>query len=130
MYIDKQSFEILWKDIFDRDGKMFKMEMLLHFAGPVPGEGVQVGTYSTVETMWDLNKQHLTTFITSGPEGIGTLANEACRSVNGVNYDDFERYSTVGGARPGDALDTGWGPSRGFTIIYAAGGFGEARECR
>jgi hypothetical protein len=63
----------------------------------MPQEGIQFNSGNAVEVMWDLAKHHLSAFITATPDGKSLVANEACRDVDGVNYDDVQRYCTPGG---------------------------------
>ena len=97
MWIDKYSYSVLWKDSYDSETKLFRIGMFEKLAGPVPREGMQLNSGNAIEAIWDINKKHLTIFITNGPGGKGLVANEACRNVDGNNYDDVQRYSTVGG---------------------------------
>ncbi len=97
MYIDKYSFNILWKDIYDTSMNLWKIDMIEHIASDVPGEGVQFETSNWIQTMWDLKRMHLSCTLTAAPDGTQTAANAACRNLNGVNYDNVARYSTPGG---------------------------------
>jgi hypothetical protein len=97
MYIDKQNFIIVWKDVYDSHLKFAKMEMDEHIATSVPNEGIQWETNNTIETVWDPERKHMSWWATTGPGGRGIFANEKCRNVDGENYDDVQRYSTVGG---------------------------------
>jgi Protein of unknown function (DUF1329) len=97
LYIDKDVYVIWWKDGYDTDLKLYKVEMADRIARPVPNEGIQYNGGNAIETMWDMDKHHLTAFVTATPEGKGVLSNDACRNVDGVNYDDVQRYSTPGG---------------------------------
>jgi len=97
LYVDKQAYVAWWKDAYDTDLKLYKVEMTERLARPVPKEGFQYNNGNAMEVMWDLNKHHLTAFVTATPQGKSALSNEACRNVDGVNYDDVERFSTPGG---------------------------------
>ncbi len=97
MWIDKHSYSVLWKDLYNSEMKLFRIGMFEKLAAPVPREGMQLNSGNAIEAIWDVKKGHLTIFITNGPGGKGLVANEACRNVDGVNYDDVQRYSTVGG---------------------------------
>jgi Protein of unknown function (DUF1329) len=97
MWIDKHVYSMVWKDVYNSKMRLFKIGMFEKLAAPVPREGIQVNGGNGIEAMWDMDKQHLTVFITNGPNGKGLVANEACRNVDGNNYDDVQRYSTVGG---------------------------------
>src|SRR5277367_2634821 len=92
MWIDKYSHGLLWKDIYNQKMQFIKTAMCNHIASPVPDEGKQYETDNEVETFWSLDHQHLSAWITSGGGGQGNVANSACRNLNGVNYDDVERY--------------------------------------
>jgi Protein of unknown function (DUF1329) len=97
LYIDKHSYNITWKELYNPGMKLIKFESSQKIAGEVPGEGMQFYTGNSVETMWDITRNHLTFFVTAGPGNKGLVTNEACRNVDGVNYDDVKRYSSVGG---------------------------------
>jgi hypothetical protein len=98
IYVDKDSYDMSWKDLYDPAMKLIKIESSQKSAGEVAGEGTQYYTGNAIETMWDITKDHLSFFVTAGPDGKGGLvANEACRNVDGVNYDDVKRYGSVGG---------------------------------
>ena len=96
IYVDKESHTASWKDGYDPDFKLFKVEMSEQIAQPVPQEGIQFDG-NELETIWDLGKHHLSAFITASPDGKSVVANEACRDVDGVNYDDIERFCTPSG---------------------------------
>ncbi len=97
-YFDKVSYNISWKDLYDNAMKLIKLQSSQKIASEVPGQGKQFYAGNSIETMWAITKDHLTCFVTAGPDRKGGLvANEACRNVDGVNYDDVKRYSTVGG---------------------------------
>ncbi|MGH7906276.1 MAG: DUF1329 domain-containing protein [Candidatus Binataceae bacterium] len=97
MYVDKYTFGVLWKDLYDDNMKLIKVMMANKIAGPVPHEGMQFFNGNAIETMWDLNQGHVSTFLTAAPGGGALSANQDCRNVDGVNYDDIGRYCTVGG---------------------------------
>lgn len=96
-YVDKNSYNVLWKDLYNTGMRLFKIDMSEHVARPVPHEGVQYSNGNAIETMWDIDKMHLTGFVTAMPSGIGIVTGEQCRNLDGVNYDDVAQYSTVGG---------------------------------
>jgi hypothetical protein len=98
MYIDQQSYNISWKDLYSPEMKLAKIQSSQKIAGPVPQEGIQFYNGNSIETVWDITKNHLTFFVTAGPDGKGGLVtNEACRNVDGVNYDEVKRYGSIGG---------------------------------
>ena len=97
LYVDKEAYTASWKDGYDEGLKLFKIEMSERIAGLIPSQGIQFDRGNAIEVMWDLNKHHLSAFITATPDGKSVLANEACRNVDGVNYDDIERFCTPGG---------------------------------
>jgi len=97
VYIDKYSFNNSWKDLYNPAMKLFKFQSSQKIAADIPGEGMQFYTGNSIETMWDITKDHLSFFVTAGPDGKALVTNEACRNVDGVNYDDVKRYGTVGG---------------------------------
>lgn len=97
VYVDQYSYNTSWKDLYDPTMKLIKFQSSQKLAGEVPGEGMQFYAGNSIETMWDITKDHLTFFVTAGPDGKGLVANEECRNVDGVNYDDVKRYGSVGG---------------------------------
>ncbi len=98
MYIDKESYDVSWKELYDTAMKLIKFQSSQKIAAPIPGQGTQFYTGNSIETMWDITTDHLSFFATAGPDRKGGLvANEACSNVDGVDYDDVKRYSTVGG---------------------------------
>jgi Protein of unknown function (DUF1329) len=97
MYIDKYSYVISWKDIYNPDFKLYKIQMSERIAAPIPGEGIQYSSGNGIEAMWDLQKRHLSVFLTASPDGRQLVSNEKCRNVDGVNYDDINRYSMPSG---------------------------------
>ncbi len=97
LYVDKNSDEVLWKDGFDLDMKFVKIGMSSKIATPVPQEGLQLGTGNEIEVMWDVQKNHASLYLTAGPTGVGLVANDQCRNLNGVDYNDLKRYSTPAG---------------------------------
>jgi hypothetical protein len=96
-YIDKHSFVVLWKDLYNTDMRLFKINMSLKIAAPVQNAGIQYSNGNVIEAMWDIDKNHCTLFVTTMPGGTGIRNGKACRNVDGVNYDDINQYSTVGG---------------------------------
>jgi hypothetical protein len=97
MYVDKSTFVIFWKDIYDPHMKLFKLQMANRFATPVPREGLQLSNGNAIEIMWNLDTAHMSAFMTAGPDGRGQFSNEECRNLDGVNYDDIARYSMPSG---------------------------------
>ena len=97
MYLDKDNFVIVWKDVYDSQMKFAKIEMVEHIATSVPNEGIQWETNNTIETVWDPDRRHMSWWATTGPGGRGILAKERCRNVDGEDYDDLQRYSSVSG---------------------------------
>jgi hypothetical protein len=97
LWTDKASGVVFWKDLYDGSEKIFKTEASLKPAGPVIDEGVQLDSGNEIAAMWDLSKDHMSQFISSGPGGNGLYNQSNCRNVDGVNYDDIDMYSTSGG---------------------------------
>jgi hypothetical protein len=69
LYVDKEAYTASWKDGYDTSFKLFKVEMSERIARPIPKEHIQFNSNNAIETMWDLNKHHLSAFITATPEG-------------------------------------------------------------
>ena len=98
IYVDQYSDNISWKELYSPEMKLVKIQSSQKIAGPIPQEGMQFYSGNAFETIWDIAKDHLTFFSTAGPDSKGgLLANQACRNVDGVNYDDVKRYSSIGG---------------------------------
>jgi len=97
MWIDKYSYNISWADVYDPAMKLLKITMSEKIAAPVGSEGMQFNTGNNIETSWDIRAIHLSTWLTSGSSGRGLVNQQACRNLDGVNYDDIQQYSTVGG---------------------------------
>lgn len=96
MWVDKCSYNTIWADVYDPGMKLFKVEMAEEIAARVGSEGMQLNTGNEVQTYWDIQKGHLSSWITSGSGGKGIVNGEACRNLDGVNYYDMQ-YSSVGG---------------------------------
>jgi hypothetical protein len=97
MWVDQYSYQILWKDIYNAKMQFQKVAMTNHIAAPVPDEGIQYETENELQTFWSVDHKHLSAWVTSGGSSRGNVANSDCRNLNGVNYDDIARYSTVSG---------------------------------
>jgi hypothetical protein len=97
MWVDKYSYSTSWADIYDPEMKLVKITMSEKIAASAGPEGMQLNTGNNIETIWDIQARHLTTWLTSGSGGKGLLNQQACRNLDGVNYDDPQQYSTVGG---------------------------------
>jgi Protein of unknown function (DUF1329) len=95
--VDKYSYLPLWKDSYDPKMKLLKIESAVKVAAPVGGAGVQFATGNVIEVIWDVEKSHVTAFITAGPSGKELVNGDQCRNLDGVNYDDIQQYSTPGG---------------------------------
>ncbi len=97
MYVDRDTDNLVWKDLYDPAMKPINLDMVNHIAAPVPNQGIQAETGNTMQTMWNLQRDHMTFFATAGGSRRGIIPNELCRNLNGVNYDDINHYSTVSG---------------------------------
>jgi hypothetical protein len=97
LYVDKYTYQVLWKDGYNPAMKLFKIDAAIKVAGPVPGAGIQFATGNVIEVVWDVDKDHLTAFITAGAGGKEMVSGDQCRNLEGVNYDDIQQYSTPGG---------------------------------
>jgi hypothetical protein len=95
--VDQYSFVPLWKDSYDPSMKLVKIEAAIKVAAPVRGSGMQFSTGNVIEVVWDVEKEHVTAFITSGASGKELVNGDQCRNLEGVNYDDIQQYSTPGG---------------------------------
>lgn len=97
MWVDKVAFTDSWADVYSPDMKLWKIMMSEKIAAPTSTEGMQFGTGNAIEASWNAQSGHMTVWITSGPGGRGLVNQKACTNVDGVNYDDVQQYSTVGG---------------------------------
>ena len=98
MWIDKVSGNLLWKDNYDSNLKLWKSACLIHIASPVPHVGMQLETGNFIELWYDQQNAHMTMATTSDPEGRWDLANEDCRNTNGIDYfDNIKEFNTVAG---------------------------------
>lgn len=95
--VDKYSYLALWKDNYNQQMKLIKIENAIKVAAPVQGSGIQFGTGNVIEVVWDVEKDHVTGFITSGASRKAMVSGDQCRNLEGVNYDDIQQYSTPGG---------------------------------
>ena len=96
MWVDKCSYNTMWADVYDPDMKLIKIVMAEEIAAPVGAEGMQLNSGNEIQTYWDIQKGHLSSWITSGNSGKGIVNQQACYDLNGVNYQDMQ-YSTVSG---------------------------------
>lgn len=97
LWVDKLSFAASWADLYDENLKLFKITMSEKIAAATSTAGMQLNTGNNVEATWNIESGHLTLWLTSGPGGRGLVNQQACTNLNGVNYDDVQQYSTVGG---------------------------------
>lgn len=98
MWIDKVSGNLLWKDNYDSNMKLWKSACLIHIASPVPHVGTQLETGNFIELWYDQQNAHMTMATTTDAEGRWDLANEDCRNTNGINYyDNVKEFNTVAG---------------------------------
>lgn len=97
MYVDKYSYLVLWKDSYNPAMKLFKIESAIKVAGPAQGAGIQFSTGNAIEVVWDVEKDHVTAFITAGASGTALVSGDQCRNLEGVNYDDIQQYFTPSG---------------------------------
>jgi hypothetical protein len=97
MYIDGDSYNILWKENYDSSMKPWKDLVAIHIASPVPREGVQAETGNFIQLMYDQQNDHMTAAITADEHGQADVNNSACTNYDGINYTNVERYSSVAG---------------------------------
>ena len=97
MYVDKETYNCLDKEMYDGKMHLWKYYRIDHIASPVPHEGMQFETGNFINGIYDFQNSHLTVTTTSNPQGLWDQNNEDCRNYNGVNYDDVRKYSSVAG---------------------------------
>ncbi len=96
MYIDQESFEDYWNDLYDAANRLWKVHMIGRPVRPIPHEiGLQFEDGNFVEEMWDLQNDHLTAGASSGPEGGWIHADEECRDYEGTDFSVVNKYNTV-----------------------------------
>ncbi|MGH7906447.1 MAG: DUF1329 domain-containing protein [Candidatus Binataceae bacterium] len=90
LYVDKQSFQSQWADLYDANNKFWKVDLDPQDMLTVPGEGT-FWTNNGVSGFWDMQNDHMTSLI------LPFTANDGCRNVQGRNFTDMGRYGSVGG---------------------------------
>ncbi len=88
MYVDKETFAPLWEDLYDVQGKFWKIMMQCPRARMVPGLGIQTVTGSSVSAIWDLQNRHAARFVDPTNDGRDVLMNQQVP----VAYQSIERY--------------------------------------
>ncbi|MGH7907778.1 MAG: DUF1329 domain-containing protein, partial [Candidatus Binataceae bacterium] len=92
LYIDKEMYESMWAELYDQNLKLWKIDYDPQGLLTVPGEGKH-WTNMGWGVMLDIQNSHLS----SVHLGREQAANMNCRNVNGVNFMDIDRYSSVRG---------------------------------
>lgn len=90
LYVDKQSYQSQWADLYDTSGKFWKVDLDPQNMLTVPGEGT-FWTNNGVSGFWDMQNDHMTSLI------LPFTANKGCGNANGENFTDLSRYSSVSG---------------------------------
>jgi hypothetical protein len=90
LYVDKQSYQSQWADLYDANGKFWKVDLDPQNMLTVPGEGT-FWTNNGVSGFWDMQSDHMTSLI------LPFTANSGCEHVEGDNFTDLSRYSSVSG---------------------------------
>ncbi|MGH7905714.1 MAG: DUF1329 domain-containing protein [Candidatus Binataceae bacterium] len=97
MYVDKENYDLYWKDIYDSSMKYWKALVGDHIASPVPHEGMQFETGNLIERVYDMQSAHFSIVVSSDPRGNWDHNNGECKNYNGMNYDNVVKYSTAAG---------------------------------
>jgi hypothetical protein len=90
-YVDKETFQVLWTDLYDANMKLWKTLPLMSLAAPVPRVGTQLMAWKVIGPMIDFQNSHMTLM------QLDDAANEDCKNYNGTNYTDTNRYSSITG---------------------------------
>ncbi|MGH7905811.1 MAG: DUF1329 domain-containing protein [Candidatus Binataceae bacterium] len=88
MYVDKETYQPLWEDLYDSNRKLWKTELLAMRARMVPEVGVENMTGSEVGFMWDLNNKHASYIIDPPASGRDVLLDGQAPK----QYNDVEKY--------------------------------------
>ncbi|MBF6567670.1 MAG: DUF1329 domain-containing protein [Candidatus Binataceae bacterium] len=97
MWIDKDSYGILWKDQYDPAMKFWKTSMALHLGTPVPGEGFQREGTQFIQLIIDQQNAHYGVVATSDPQGRWFRANSDCKDYEGTDFTNVKRFATPAG---------------------------------
>jgi hypothetical protein len=91
MYVDKETMQVLWSDLYDSDMKLWKTLPLISLASDVPRVGKQLMAFKIIGPMIDLQNSHMTLM------QLNDAANDDCRNYKGTDFTDVRRYSSVAG---------------------------------
>ncbi|HTW89471.1 MAG TPA: DUF1329 domain-containing protein [Candidatus Binataceae bacterium] len=98
MYVDRETFNNLWTEDYDMNGRLWKIQMINHLGRAIDGEPFYPETGNYIETLWDVQNQHLTMSVSSGSKGgQWNLANFECESYEGNNFTNANRWNAVQG---------------------------------
>jgi len=92
-YVDKETTRGLWEDLYDSEGKLWKVTMNAYYPRRVPGTDGETLYGRFAASTWDLQNQHATL-------GNSTDATGRTISFNSEvprQFDDVAKYSTPGG---------------------------------
>jgi hypothetical protein len=95
LYCDKEVYQSIWADLYDENMKLWKIDYDPQGLIDVPGEGRR-WTNDGWGIMFDVQNMHLTWVVLSGQHG-AVKANSDCKNLDGVDYTDANRFSSVRG---------------------------------
>lgn len=90
LYVDKDVYQSQWADLYDENGKFWKVDFDPQDLTPVPGQGAY-WTNNGVGGFWDVQNSHLSSVM------LPTSANDNCRNVGGEDFTDLGRWGSVTG---------------------------------
>ncbi len=95
MYVDKETYNDLWNDLYDAAGKLWKIQIIAHIESPIPHEGEQFETGNFINTIWDVQNAHMTSSQSSDAAGRWFQDGENCRNYEGTDFTVTSKYNTV-----------------------------------
>jgi Protein of unknown function (DUF1329) len=93
IYLDKNTYDPLWEDLYNSDMKLWKALAVLPMARKVPGMGVQDFAGNQTDIFWDLRSKHMTVLLTVDPHGHPAFVNQEVPK----EYDNIKKYSNPSG---------------------------------
>jgi Protein of unknown function (DUF1329) len=98
MYVDRETFNNLWTEDYDTNLRLWKIQMINHLGRAVGGEAFYPETGNYIETLWDVQSQHLTMSLSAGQKrGEWNRANFECSNYQGNDFTNADRWNSVQG---------------------------------
>ena len=95
LYVDKEAYSAIWAELYDSQGKLWKIDYDPQGQVSVPGVGREWSNTGW-GVMMDVQNAHLTRVHLSGA-GRGRQANSNCRNLDGHDFTNLDRWSSVRG---------------------------------